>query len=94
MGSSVSTIVDQSSNVDLSIPSHERLEAERKRIRVERWYSNVVREELGIPVEFLRVHAPIEDGEMQANQDPRKWAPTSGCTSMPEEVCEGKRNAL
>ena len=75
MGSSVSNIADQSSNADLSIQSHERLEAKRKRIRAERWYSNIVREELGIPVEFLRVLTPIEDGEVEANQDPRKWAP-------------------
>ena len=69
MGSSISTIAGQSSSEDLSL-ERQRLEAERKRIRAERWYSNMVREELGVPVEYLQVLAPIEDDEVQPNQNP------------------------
>ena len=72
MGSSISSIADQSSNEYLSLQRPERLEAERKRIRAERWYSNIVSEGLGLPVEYLHVLAPIEDDELQPNQDSRK----------------------
>lgn len=72
MGSSISTIADQSSNEDLSIERRQRLEAEIKRIRAERWYSNIVSEGLGLPVEYLHVLAPKEDDKMQANQEARE----------------------
>ena len=64
MGYSISTIAGQFSNNDLSLERHRKLEAERKRIRAERWYLNAVREELGLPVEYLQILAPIEDDEL------------------------------
>ena len=86
MGSAISTIADQASNEYSSLQGHERLEVERRRVRAERWYSDIVSEGLGRPIEFLRVPVPIEDGDLQPNQDARSSECTSDFTSTPGGV--------
>ena len=65
MGSSINSIADQPSNEYLSLQTCEVPEAEGKRFRAERWYSNIVSEKIEIPFEYLHVLAPIEDDELQ-----------------------------
>lgn len=94
MGSSISTIADLSPDKELLLERHKRLEAGRRRKRAERWYSNMVSEEQGLQVQYLHVLAPIEDEELQPNQDSRNRTCTSGCNSISEKTCEGKRHGL
>ena len=68
MGSSISAIAYHFPDEETSLHGLKRLEAERRRVRAERWYSNIVSERLVMPVEFLHILAPIEDDQLQPNE--------------------------